>query len=146
MNSDIQTQISLLGTCYTKLTGFQLRHSGACNPRERFWFEWIKAGFTISDLETVILWLKGRIRSGVRRPECLKFHNLIEDPFRFEEELQLAKAEKRNAKPAPSPHEKVVSAFRACDPVPPITDAKHVSELIQNLRAAAGMPLTKPNQ
>lgn len=140
MEPEIQTKISLLAQCYQKMTGMTLTHTGLVNPRERAWFEFIKAGFTVPDLELVILWLKGRIRAKVRNPECLKFSNLIADPFKFEEELALAKAEKRNSKPF-NPRDQVLLQARPVvaqvNPAETRNTAKPISEYIAKLREAA---------
>lgn len=139
-----QSQIDAYAAAYCRLTGFALSHRGVFDHRTRAWYEFIRAGHSLEDLELVVRWIQRGIREGKRQPGALRFSNLVERPDLFGEEVQLAKAEKRNAKPAPSPRDKAVAAFRACDPVPPATDAKHVSQLINQLRAAAGMPLTKP--
>lgn len=141
-----QSQIDAYAAAYCRLTGFALSHRGVFDHRTRAWYEFIRAGYSIDDLSTVILWLKKGVREGKRNLGSMRFSSLVERPDLFGEELAMAKAEKRNVKPAPSPREKMVAAFRACDPVPEPTDAKHVSQLINQLRAAAGMPLTKPNQ
>lgn len=115
---------------------------GVCSYEiEHGWHQWLKAGYGESDLLMVVSYLQGEIRKGERRPAALRWSNCIGDVLRFAEEVQLAKAEKRNLKTAPSPREKIVAAFRACDPVPATTDAKHVSELIANLKKAAGMKI-----
>lgn len=60
--------------------------------REAVWFEWIRAGFGEPELRLVVAHLQRKIRSGERRPECLKFSNLIGNPDFFEEDLAMARA------------------------------------------------------
>lgn len=61
--------------------------------RESSWVDFIRAGFTKTDLEAVLNRLVRMVEQGERRPECLKFSNTIEQPDRFEEELAMIKAE-----------------------------------------------------
>lgn len=136
-----QSQIDAYAAAYCRLTGFALSHRGVFDHRTRAWYEFIRAGHSLDDLELVIRWIQRGIRLGTRRTGALRFSTLIERPDLFGEEVQLAKAEKRNVKPSPSPREKMVATFRARDPEPEPTDAKHVSELIANLKRAAGMPI-----
>ena len=138
MNTKLQDQITHLGEHYSRLTDMPLTHRGVVNPREFAWHQWIKAGFTEADLTLVVGWLKTRIRAKVRNPECLKFSNLIADPFKFEEELALARAEKRNAKPARDARQVVLAQARpvVCEPVTTMT-AKPIGEYIAALREAA---------
>lgn len=135
----IQDTITQLGACYTRLTGMPLTHRGVVNPREFAWHQWIKAGFVEADLVDVVTWLKTRIKAGVRHPECLKFSNLIADPYRFEEELALAKAERRNAKPVRDARERVLAQARpvVSEPVRITSTAKPIAEYIRALREAA---------
>ena len=138
MTGDIQSQISCFASAYAKLTGFNLQHRGVFDHRERAWFDFIKAGFSIADLETVILHLKRGIREGKRNPGALRFSNLIERADLFGEELELAKAQKRNLRPAPTPRERVMQQARpvVCDQTQGDT-AKPISFYIEQLREAA---------
>lgn len=138
--NDIQAQINLLDTSYGKLSGMQIKGRGVVNGRERGWFEYVKAGFTLDDLEVTILWLKYRIRQGKRDIGCLRWSSLIGSLDRFQEELSMARAEKRNAKPPQTP----LQAVQAMRERPAVENtvfqaqtAKPVSEWINELRKAA---------
>lgn len=139
--TELEAKISCLRLAYEKLTGFSLAHRGVIDPRQNFWFQFIKAGFTVQDLELVILHIKNQIRLGERRLGALRFSNLIEDPLRFQEELGLAKAQQRNQKPPPSALDRV-KALRE-RPVSQTTPADHrancvsISEVIEAMRKAA---------
>lgn len=138
--TDTETQINALMKRYNELTGFNLQHRGICNPRGPAWQRFMGAGLTIQDLETVIVWLKGQIRVGERRIGCLRFHNLIEDHHLFEEELGMAKAEKRNVKPAPTPKDNAIAQLRpgAAAPKGDGKSAKPIGDWIKDLKKAAG--------
>jgi hypothetical protein len=134
-----QLQIDKLAALYETLTGFHLDHHGVCNPREQAWFAYVKAGFTGDDLILVVRWLQRRIKDGVRRPESLKFSNLLGDIYRFDEELNLARAQMRNAKARYNAKESVVASLptvRQGSPVVPMT-AKPISVYIEAMRKAA---------
>lgn len=66
--------------------------------RESSWVDFIRAGFTKTDLEAVLNRLVRMVEQGERRPECLKFSNTIEQPDRFEEELAVIKAAENGLK------------------------------------------------
>jgi hypothetical protein len=66
--------------------------------RESSWVEFIRAGFTKADLEAVLHRLLRLIECGERRPEALKFSNVVEGLDRFEEELAMIKAEANGLK------------------------------------------------
>lgn len=70
---------------YCHLTGQRLRLGF---DRERQWYEWLRAGFTLEDLRRVILYLQREIREGRRNVGALKLSNLLQ-PDRFEEDLQI---------------------------------------------------------
>jgi len=138
---DTKSKIECLALCYKKITGIDLKHMGIIDHRERSWFEFLRAGFTVQDLETVLLWLKKGIREDKRQIGCLRFSNLVERLDRFGEELAMAKAENRNARPAPTPKERVLAQARpvAVD-VPPAgytNTAKPISYWIEQMREAA---------
>ncbi len=72
--------------------------------RERQWYEWLRAGFTLEDLRRVVTYLQREIREGRRNVGALKLSNLLQ-PDRFEEDLQIRRVrlEPRPRPPAPSP-------------------------------------------
>lgn len=83
--------IARLHSRYIDLTGRRIPLDAG---RESDWFLWAKK-FDESDLVTVVNHLQRRIKEGVRRPECLKFSNLIIMTDYFEEDLAEAKAQAR---------------------------------------------------
>jgi hypothetical protein len=68
--------------------------------RERQWFEWLRAGFTLSDLRRVVAYLQREIREGRRNVGALKLSNLLQLD-RFEEDLNIRRV--RLEPPAPPP-------------------------------------------
>lgn len=76
---------------------------------ERAWMEFLKV-FTEADLVLVIQTLKRKIKSGDRRPGCLRFSNLIERLDLFDEELAMAKAQARNARQPLSNRDAILKA------------------------------------
>lgn len=66
--------------------------------RESAWMEFIRAGFTVDDLKAVLQRLVRLVEQGERRPEALKFSNVVEGLDRFEEELAMIKAEANGLK------------------------------------------------
>lgn len=92
MGATNHDQVRVLHEAYEQLSGMQvpLRFN-----REASWVYFAQAGFTLEDLQAVITRLADQVRKGFRRPECLKFSNVVEQLDRFEEELELIRAEKR---------------------------------------------------
>ena len=78
-------QISALHQLYCQLTGQSLRLGF---DRERQWYEWLRAGFTLEDLRRVIGYLQREIRQGRRNVGSLKLSNLLQ-PDRFEEDFNI---------------------------------------------------------
>jgi hypothetical protein len=76
---------------YNELTGQTLRLGF---DRERQWFELLRAGYTLADLRTVILYLQREIRGGRRYVGALKLSNLLQ-PDRFEEDLHISRVRLR---------------------------------------------------
>lgn len=130
--------VNRLHLCYEKMTGFTLPMRSICDPRRMAWQRFLARGLTLADLELVIVYLKHEIRESRRNFGALRFSNLIEDLLRFEEELSMAKAWKRNAKPAQSAKERVseqwspVMGAKACP-----DSCVHVSDVIRAMREAA---------
>ncbi len=58
--------------------------------RERAWFEWFRAGFTLQDLQRVVRYLQREIREGRRNVGALKLSNLLQLD-RFEEDLNISR-------------------------------------------------------
>jgi hypothetical protein len=86
---------------YCQLTGQALRLGF---ERERQWYDWLRAGFTLEDLRRVVTYLQREIREGRRNVGALKLSNLLQ-PDRFEEDLQIRRVrlEPPPRPPAPTP-------------------------------------------
>ena len=82
--------------CYCHLTGQSLRLGF---DRERQWYEWLRAGFTLQDLRRVIGYLQREIREGRRNVGALKLSNLLQAD-RFEEDLNIRRV---RLQPLPRP-------------------------------------------
>ena len=78
-------QIPAAHQLYCQLTGQHLRLGF---DRERQWFEWLRAGFTLQDLRHVVTYLQREIREGRRNVGALKLSNLLQLD-RFEEDLNI---------------------------------------------------------
>lgn len=86
MPHDIRPQdIIAAHQLYCQLTGQSLRLG---LDRERQWYEWLQAGFTLLDLRRVIAYLQREIRQGRRNVGALKLSNLLQ-PDRFEEDFNI---------------------------------------------------------
>lgn len=58
--------------------------------RQRLWYEFLKAGFTATDLTRVIAYLQKEIRQSRRNVGALKLSNLLQLD-RFEEDLNISR-------------------------------------------------------
>lgn len=83
---------------YCHLTGQSLRLGF---DRQRQWYEWLRAGFTLQDLRRVVAYLQREIREGRRNIGALKLSNLLQLD-RFEEDLNIRRARLESPRPAPS--------------------------------------------
>jgi hypothetical protein len=72
---------------YGQLTGQSL---SLRFDRERLWYEFLRAGFTLQDLRQVIRYLQKEIRHSRRNVGSLKLSNLLQ-PDRFEEDLNISR-------------------------------------------------------
>jgi len=84
---------------YCQLTGQSLRLGF---DRERQWYEWLRAGFTLEDLRRLIAYLQREIREGRRNVGALKLSNLLQLD-RFEEDLLISRVRLRQAPPPTMP-------------------------------------------
>lgn len=134
MKPDTQSQINLLDTAYQKLSGRSFRASGLLTGREYAWSNFLQAGYTLKDLDDVIVWIRRGIHEGKRHEAALGFRRLILDLMVFDDELATCRAERRNAKPAPSPKQQVLreahTAERTTKPAPETT--KHVAPIVDH--------------
>jgi len=135
-----QDQINSLDAAYQRLSGHRFKASGLLTGREYAWSQFLDAGYTLKEIEETVTHIRRGVQCGKRHEAALGFRRLISDLGTFEDEACLADAEKRNAKPALPPKERVVQQAR---PVarPEAADAGRpavsVGELIARLREAA---------
>lgn len=114
---------------YCQLTGQNLR---LAYERERWWYEFLRAGFTVEDLRRVVFYLQRQIREGRRNVGALKLRNLLQ-PDSFEEDLAISRVRLEAPKaphcpPPPSPPcDPAAAAARRAD------FARRLGELRSNL-------------
>lgn len=65
------------------------------------WAAWSIHGWTEADIKLVVAHINKLIKLNRRRPESLRFHNLIGDTERFLEDISEARALSRQPKPTP---------------------------------------------
>ena len=89
MNSTLAllAHLEQLHQTYCRLTG---QHLSWRFDRERLWFEFHRAGFTLADLAQVIGYLQKEIRHTRRNVGALKLSNLLQLD-RFEEDLNISR-------------------------------------------------------
>lgn len=144
MNHEIN-EVRVFHETFCRETGVSLRLGLGEYFREQAWARFIKLGFKVEDLQLVCRYLKSQILQAKRNAGALRFSNLIERPEMFEEELQLARGAQRQ-KPKPTALGRAMQQLRPT--VTPVTPhetrvtAVPVSELIANLKRAAGMSVT----
>ena len=97
----IPAQLDQLHQTYCRLTGQNL---SLRFDRERLWFEFLRAGFTLADLIRVVRYLQKEIRHARRNVGALKLSNLLQLD-RFEEDLNISRI--RLTAPAPVPQHPV---------------------------------------
>ena len=85
------TLIGRAHALYCRLTGqsLSLRYD-----RERLWYEVLRAGHTLADVEHLIRYLQREIRATRRQVGALKLSNLLQ-PDRFEEDLGISRLQLR---------------------------------------------------
>ncbi len=93
----IPAQLEQLHQTYCRLTAQNL---SLRFDRERLWFEFLRAGFTVADLVQVVHYLQREIRHTRRNVGALKLSNLLQLD-RFEEDLNISRV--RLTAPAPIP-------------------------------------------
>ena len=110
-------QISTAHQLYCQLTGQSLRLGF---DRERQWYEWLRAGFTLQDLRRVIRYLQREIRENRRNVGALKLSNLLQ-PDRFEEDLNIRRV---RLEPLSAP---------PLEPQPPLSEAEREARRLRCL-------------
>jgi hypothetical protein len=101
-------QVQQLHQSYGRLTGQNLSLGF---DRERLWYEFLRAGFTLADLIQVVRYLQKEIRHARRNVGALKLSNLLQLD-RFEEDLNISRV---RLSPEPAPKAPVALA-PACSP------------------------------
>jgi hypothetical protein len=106
--SSVPALLGQLHQTYCRLTGQNL---SLRFDRERLWFEFHRAGFTLADLVQVVRYLQKEIRHTRRNVGALKLSNLLQLD-RFEEDLNISRV---RLSPEAPPRLPVVLA-PACSP------------------------------
>jgi hypothetical protein len=116
--SKMPAQLQQLHQTYCRLTGQNL---SLRFDRERLWFEFLRAGFSLADLTQVVRYLQKEIRHTRRNVGALKLSNLLQLD-RFEEDLNICRVRltaelplqpKTPLAPTPSPAEQERGRQRA---------------------------------
>ena len=105
----VPLQLEQLHQTYCRLTGQNL---SLRFDRERLWFEFHRAGFSLADLIHVVRYLQQEIRHARRNVGALKLSNLLQ-PDRFEEDLNISRVRLR---PEPPPHPTPIAPAPTCSP------------------------------
>ncbi len=109
MNSPLPAQLEQLHQTYCRLTGQNLTLRF---DRERLWFEFHRAGFTLAELIQVVRYLQKEIRHSRRNVGALKLSNLLQLD-RFEEDLNISRV---RLTPQPPPPQTPVAPIPSCSP------------------------------
>jgi hypothetical protein len=96
--SSVPVQLEHLHQTYCRLTAQNLTLRF---DRERLWFEFHRAGFTLADLVQVVSYLQKEIRHTRRNVGALKLSNLLQLD-RFEEDLHISRVRLRPEPPPPT--------------------------------------------
>ena len=97
--SSVPALLEQLHQTYCALTGQNL---SLRFDRERLWFEFHLAGFTLADLNQVVRYLQKEIRHSRRNVGALKLSNLLQLD-RFEEDLHISRVRLTAQPPHPNP-------------------------------------------
>jgi hypothetical protein len=123
----ISAQLEQLHQTYCRLTGQNL---SLRFDRERLWFEFHRAGFTLADLIQVVRYLQREIRHTRRNVGALKLSNLLQLD-RFEEDLNISRV--RLTAPAPAPQEPV-AVVPTCSPAEQERGRQRALEQLRELK------------
>jgi hypothetical protein len=124
----IPAQLEQLHRTYCRLTGQNL---SLRFDRERLWFEFLRAGFTLADLVQVVRYLQREIRHTRRNVGALKLSNLLQLD-RFEEDLNISRV--RLTAPVPAP-QKPVALAPTCSPAEQERGRQRALEQLRKLKA-----------
>ena len=106
----VPATLQQLHQTYCQLTGQNLSLGF---DRERLWFEFHRAGFTLADLIQVVRYLQKEIRHTRRNVGALKLSNLLQLD-RFEEDLNISRV--RLSASAPRPETPAALRPPTCSP------------------------------
>ena len=120
-------QLEQLHQTYCRLTGQNL---SLRFDRERLWFEFHRAGFTLADLVQVVRYLQKEIRHTRRNVGALKLSNLLQLD-RFEEDLNISRVRLTPEPPRPKPP---ASPAPACSQAEQERGRQRALEQLHNLK------------
>ncbi len=86
-------QTKTFHTRWQQLTGLDLPYDLS---RHFAWEIWIAKGLTVADLESLVSYIKKRIKAGRREKESLMFRNMVNNVDNALEDISIARAETRN--------------------------------------------------
>jgi hypothetical protein len=119
--------LAQLHQTYCQLTGQNLSWRF---DRERLWFEFHRAGFTLADLTQVVRYLQKEIRLSRRNVGALKLSNLLQLD-RFEEDLNISRV---RLTPEP-PHQSATPRLApACSPAQQERGRQRALEQLRQLK------------
>lgn len=129
MNStpSLLAELEQLHQSYCRLTGQNLSWRF---DRERLWFEFHHAGFTLADLTQVIRYLQKEIRHTRRNVGALKLSNLLQLD-RFEEDLNISRVRLSAQPPRPEP---ATLLPPTCSPAEQERGRQHALEQLRQLK------------
>ncbi len=125
--ASLPAHLAELHQTYCRLTGQNLSWRF---DRERLWFEFHRAGFTLADLIQVVRYLQKEIRHTRRNVGALKLSNLLQLD-RFEEDLHISRV--RLTGPNPPPPNSAVLA-PTCSPAEQERGRQHALEQLRQLK------------
>jgi len=130
MNSPLPllAQLEELHQTYGRLTGQNLSWRF---DRERLWWEFLHAGFTLADLIQVIRYLQKEIRHTRRNVGALKLSNLLQLD-RFEEDLNISRV-RLTAQPPPA-HAPAARLPPTCSPAEQQRGRQRALEQLRQLK------------
>ena len=125
--SSLPAQLEQLHQTYCRLTGQNL---SLRFDRERLWFEFLRAGFTLADLSQVVRYLQKEIRHTRRNVGALKLSNLLQLD-RFEEDLNISRVRLSSAAPVPNA---AVALAPTCSPAEQERGRQRALEQLRHLK------------
>ena len=113
----IDNNAERLHAAYLRLTGLTLPFRASF----RFMWEMYLLDYGESELELAVKYLQRLIKSGQRKPECLRMSVLIGDLSNFDEVLSMARARQREVQPNPGKASVLKATGRPVQPLSNIT-------------------------